>query len=292
MYDTVVVPTDGSDEAVRAADHAVWLARRFDATVHVLHVVDSERVEEVTEHGTVREQLSERLAAAGERAVSRVEEAVADAPTVETHTLHGSPAATIQRFTEEIDADLVSMGTSGRSGLDRLLLGSTAETVLRQVDCPVLTTRATPESELTESGYDEILLPTDGSDRADAAVDHTLAVAEQADARVHVVSVVDIAAVTTLSGYVVEEFVDRQRESADETTTRLADRARERGLDAVTAVRKGYPTGTLLEYAEERGVDLITMATAGRSGLDRLLLGSTTERVVRESPVPVLAVRT
>ena len=83
----------------------------------------------------------------------------------------------------------------------------------------------------------------------------------------------------------------RELESEGETATEeIATRARDRGLDAVTAVREGFPTSALLDYAGENDIDLIAMGTAGRTGSSRCLVGSTTERIIRHADVPVCAV--
>ncbi|WP_058365840.1 universal stress protein [Haloparvum sedimenti] len=135
--------------------------------------------------------------------------------------------------------------------------------------------------------YDEILLPTDGSDGAATAYDHALAVAERFDARVHPLYVVN----TTYSdvgatGTPRSELRDRGEKAVGE----LADRASETGIDAVTHVVDGDPFREIRSFANAEA-DLIVMATRGRSGLDRYLLGSVTEKLVRTADVPVLTVR-
>lgn len=136
MYDTIVHPTDGSSCSRRALEHAVSLAKQYDATLHVLYVVldipnpgpdrDAERVENLTE--------------AGESLLETAEERARDAHLyqVSTHIRRGPAAERILDLVAEQDGDLVVMGTHGRAGLDRLLLGSTTERVLRRGSVPVL----------------------------------------------------------------------------------------------------------------------------------------------------------
>lgn len=138
--------------------------------------------------------------------------------------------------------------------------------------------------------YEEILLPSDGSPAADVALDHALDIAATSDARLHVLYVVDQSAVDGLvsgSGLVAAAL---EREGT-ETTERLEQAATARGVDVVTNVLSGRPARTILDYVADNDIDLVVMGTHGRRGLDRFLLGSVTERVVRGSDVSVLVVR-
>ncbi|ERG92025.1 MAG: universal stress protein UspA related nucleotide-binding protein [Haloquadratum walsbyi J07HQW1] len=141
--------------------------------------------------------------------------------------------------------------------------------------------------------YDRILIPTDGSECADEAVTHALDLATQYDADVHVLSVVDARDVShgapAISPAQVESTL---RENAHEVTDAVADRAADTEVDVTPAVEAGIPDDSIVTYAEEHDIDLIVMGTHGRTGLERYLLGSVTERTVRRSSVPVLTVRT
>ena len=137
--------------------------------------------------------------------------------------------------------------------------------------------------------FETILLPTDGSDGASVAVDHVLDIATAHDATVHIINVADTTrdSVVQIRG----DVVDALEEKGEEIVSDAAERAHERGVSTVTEVLQGEPYSTILDYAELRDVDVIAMPTHGRGGLSRLLLGSTTERVVRTSDVPVLTIR-
>lgn len=285
MYDTIVVPTDGSEHAIRAAEHGYALARLFDATVHVLNVV---AVPDAV--GAVNDELLAHLERRGAEAVEAVEAVAGAGVPVETAVVRGQPARAIVDYVDDHDADLVAMGTHGRTGLERYVEGSVTERVVRMADVPVLTTRETEASDVDDD-YDEILLPTDGSDPAAAAVDHALAVAERADARVHAVNVVDIGALAVSPGFThPTEVLDRLEAEGERATEAVADRARSAGVEVVTEVREGYASKDLLEYADDNSIDLITMGTHGRTGFERYILGSTTTRIVRQAEAPVLAI--
>jgi nucleotide-binding universal stress UspA family protein len=290
MYDTVLVPTDGSDHSVRAAEHGLNLAAAFDAAVHVLSVVDVQGAAGVFDAGGVDEEFIANLENDAEDAIGAVEAVVDDPEAVTTATVRGRPSEGILEYATDHGADAIAMGTHGRTGLNRYIAGSVTERVVRLADVPVLTARATEQSR-TAGSYDEILLPTDGSDYAAAAVEHGVAIARETGARIHAVNVVDVGAVSASPNYalptgIVEELVTAGEAAAEE----VAASAREEGVDATTAVQEGLPGRDLLAYAEENDVDLVAMGTAGRTGLSRHLLGSTTERIIRHADVPVLAV--
>lgn len=141
--------------------------------------------------------------------------------------------------------------------------------------------------------YDAILVPTDESDTATLAAEHALDVAGRYDATIHALSVVDLGGITGVPTVDIDAtgIEDRLTEAAMEATEAIADRAAEAGIDCVTTVRTGTPYREILAYVDEEPVDLVVMGTHGRSGLERLLMGSVAEHVVRASPVPVLTVR-
>ena len=146
--------------------------------------------------------------------------------------------------------------------------------------------------------YEKILIPTDGSETAENAVGHALDLAEKYGAEVHALYVVDVDAMSLSLG---AEQVDRLQQGnfdemeevkakAEEATGYVADRASDRGLRVVEHVAGGQPHSVIADYAADTGVDLIVIGSHGRSGVKRALLGSVTERVLRETHVPVLVV--
>ena len=137
--------------------------------------------------------------------------------------------------------------------------------------------------------YDQILFPTDGSDAANAALEHALDLAETYDAKLYVLFVADTNrdSVTTLGTTLVDALVEEGKAVVEAVETRTT----ERGIDVLTDVVRGDPSRAICDYAEKRNVDLVVMGTHGRRGIDRYLLGSVTERVIRAVDVPVLTVR-
>mgnify|MGYP000150208067 CR=1 FL=1 len=142
MYECILVPTDGSAASERAVRHALELADVHGATLHALYVVDTGAMTGVTME-TTWEGVSDMLYREGDDALDGVR-AMADEAGValETAVVEGSPAREIVRYAEGEDCDVVVMGTHGRGGIDRLLLGSVTERVVRSATVPVVTIRA------------------------------------------------------------------------------------------------------------------------------------------------------
>jgi nucleotide-binding universal stress UspA family protein len=140
--------------------------------------------------------------------------------------------------------------------------------------------------------YERILIPTDGSECADSAVDHAIDIATQYDAELHVLSVVDTRDMSHSAPAISPQQVEQTlRERAESVVESVAERAADAGVETVTAVEPGVPDDVVVEYAADHDCDLVVMGTHGRTGLQRYLLGSVTERTVRRSSVPVLTVR-
>lgn len=137
--------------------------------------------------------------------------------------------------------------------------------------------------------YDKILVPTDGSEGAEVAVSHAINIAEKFDAEVHTVYVVDVRADST--GDIMTSMMGQFEEIGEKATDAIAEELEENGITAVTDVGPGIPHKEINNYVEENDIDLIVMGTHGRTGLGRILMGSTTEKVVRTADVPVMTVK-
>lgn len=274
MYERVLVPVDGREPSSVALDHALEIAADHDATGYLLYVADTNKPSLVQYEGAILDVLEREgesvLSDARERAETR------DVPVVD-EVVQGDPRETILSATD--DADLVVMGTHGRSGIEKYLLGSVTEHVVNASETPVLTVRSVETA--IAYPYETILVPFDGSPHAYAALDRATEVAARHDATVHLLSIVEEPTFGAI-GSSAADVEARARETL-ETATAETDLA-----SVVTAVETGSVPREICAYADEEGVDLIVMGTHGRTGLDERLLGSTTERVLRTAPVPVL----
>jgi len=138
--------------------------------------------------------------------------------------------------------------------------------------------------------YETILVPTDGSDGAMAAVTHAVDLAGVHGATVHALYVVDVRMSPVSAGMDHDDVVALVDESGERPTAAVLDRAELAGVPAVEAIRHGVPHHVIREYAGAEDVDLVVMGTHGRTGIEHALVGSVTERVVRTVDVPVLTV--
>jgi nucleotide-binding universal stress UspA family protein len=141
--------------------------------------------------------------------------------------------------------------------------------------------------------YDQVLVPTDGSERAMTALAHGSQLASRYDATLHVIHVVETTGVAqALDSEQFEVALDRIERAGEDAIETLVANAQQRGIDdPKSAVLHGVPHEEIREYTETEDIDIVVMATAGRTGSEREVVGSVTERLVRTSPVPVLTVR-
>ena len=286
MYDRILFPTDGSDAAEAVLEYVLDVAEAGDATLYVLNVADTS-TDSVTRIGT---DVVDALELEGEELVEETaKRARGRGIEVVTQVEQGDPSATIVEYADLQDVDLIAMATHGRRGLDRMLLGSVTERVARKASPPVLTIR--PDDDVAgEYPPESVLVPTDGSPVAAAAVDEAAALAAEYGARLHVLTIVDPAVL----GYDVHSAMatDVLEDRAESILDDAVERAEDTGAgDVVRTTEFGSPRRTIVRYAADESADLVVMGTHGRSGIDRFLMGSVTEGTVRTAPVPVLTVR-
>ncbi len=140
--------------------------------------------------------------------------------------------------------------------------------------------------------YKKILIATDGSEYTKNAVDHGIDLAKSTEAKLYAIYVVDTAAFASIPMDAAwESMYELLKQEGDEATKYVADKAKAEGLEVERLTIEGHPAEQIAKYAEKNSVDLIVMGTLGKTGLDRFLLGSVAEKVVRTSKIPVLVVR-
>jgi len=296
MYDRLLLAVDGSEEARHAARRGLELAQRFAADVDVLHVVPQKTLR-LAVSGDEKTQLRER----GQTALTAVENDASDrefGQQLTTSLREGTPAVEISEHAAEQDADLIVLGRQGVTGLKTKLLGGVTEQVLHRAGSPVFVVPNEEQPTPTAQSYTKLLVPTDGSDNAEAATLHSIAVAASYGSTVHVLNVVDLqdAGGMFSAGGLDMQFVDRLEASGQTAVDRVADEitAADVALDVETAVERtasfnGVVAG-VREYVSDTDIDLIVMGSHGRSNLKRQLLGSVAASVLRSVDVPVLVV--
>jgi nucleotide-binding universal stress UspA family protein len=192
----------------------------------------------------------------------------------------GMPAEEIVRAAREKKVDLIALSTHGRRGAVRLIAGSVAEEVLRHAEVPVLVTR--PSTVVQENR--PIVVALDGSERSEAILPDVEPLARKQGAAVHVIRV----AQPVLAAGMGEAPIVLPPEDPMPYLKGVIRRFEAAGLKATAVALEGGPADSILRYVEETSASLLCMATHGRSGLARILLGSVAEEIVRKAPCPVL----
>jgi nucleotide-binding universal stress UspA family protein len=296
----ILCPIDFSDHSRRALDNAIAIARWYDARVTVLHVFSPAPVaafgrgpvafEPIVLTPIDREQLLADTQAFADREG-------APGAAIDAVVREGTTAAEILDQASSMKADLMVIGTHGRSGFERLVLGSVAEKVLRNASCAVMTVpKRLPDA--VPAGpvlYKRILCPVDFSESSLRALQYAVSLAQEADGQVIVLHVVAhefelTAGMDYDSGMTVKDFLAEREQALQRRLQDLVAGAPE-FCRMEPLLKQGKPWREVLRVAAERDCDLIVMGVQGRGAADLLLFGSTTQHVVREASCPVLTLR-
>ncbi|AXG06674.1 universal stress protein [Haloplanus rubicundus] len=274
MFDRLLIATDGSDCARRAAKYGIELAARYDADVDVVSVYRGGETQ-------------------GQATLDEIADLAADAGVaVDTELLSGKPAKSIVDYADETGADLIVVGRRGRSGVRERLLGSITERVLRRSGPPVLTVSGSEVDADTGTAYDDILVTTDGSDLAAEAGPYAANLAGRFDAILHVLNAVDVQAAAGVfnAGGVDREYIERLERKGQRAVDDLIAGIDATDLDVREAVVQGYAPDVIADYVDENDVDLVVMSSEGQSNLAGQQLGTVAGRVLRTVDRPVLVV--
>lgn len=283
MYSDVLIPTDGSEGIEGAVAHGLALADRYGATVHALSVVNPGITEELNANVSLLESVRESRTEAARQAIADVKAQSTDHDvTVLEAVREGTPAREIVSYADE-HADLIAMGTHGRTGLSQYLIGSVTTSVVRTAGVPVLTDRLTDP--LRSTAYTDILIATDGTTGSTGAIEHAIELARRQEATLHALYVVDTKLGRSTP---VQNALEQEGEQAVSAVTTAAESA---GVSTVERIVTGVPHEEILSAIKAFDIDLLALGTHGRSGLDRLVLGSVAERLIRTAEIPVLTVR-
>jgi nucleotide-binding universal stress UspA family protein len=295
-FKQIICPVDFSESSVRAFAHATAIADWYDARLTVLHVVPT--FEPIQVRGDLgdpvrvvtpmpREQVLEEM--------SRALNLAAVSPRATPIAEAGDPQTTVIDQAISKKADLIVMGTHGRRGFKRLLLGSVTEAILREAPCPVLTVPPqAPASASQAVTFRRILCPIDFSPSALQALGFALDLARQAGGGVTLLHVVEWLAEEeprASAHFNVPEYRRYMVEDARERLRNLVAGESRTWVEIHDLVMSGRAHREILRAAETTPADLIVMGAQGRSGIGLALFGSSTQQVVRGAACPVLTVR-
>jgi len=291
MYRTLLVPLDGSVYGERALPMATALARHLSAQLVLVRAASATvfpgadateaQVQAVGEATTYLEALASGMADRG--------------LNVEVAVPFGDAAGEILVEIGVHRADLVVISTHGRSGLGRWFYGSVAEQVLHRSPVPVLLVHPVGEATALapELAHASFLVPLDGSAFAEAALPHAAALARAFGATILLLRAYELPTAAYPYGEVgsLPRSAEELQQEATSYLDEVAMRLRRDGLAVQTAVREGWPPKIIAYQGPALGPSLIVMATHGRTGIKRLLLGSVALEVVRRSLLPVMLIR-
>jgi nucleotide-binding universal stress UspA family protein len=306
MITSIMVPLDGSALSEQALPLASRIASSAHATVHLVQVHAPSYTIETADLRpgavpTIDTTLDHEIRAGERSYLAAFQRRLSDEHGIKATTalLDGPIVEALRRHAAAISADLVVMTTHGRGAVSRFWLGSVADGLVRQSHAPVLLERphAPPAHRPAPSQMQHILIPLDGSALAESIIEPAVTLGAPLGACYTLLHVLDplllVGAAPLLYTAVPDVERERERElSAARYLDGVAARLRERGLNVTTrVVLSPSPAPAILEQAHEAGVDLIALATHGRSGLARVMLGSAADKVVRGAEMPVLVYR-
>lgn len=295
-FRSILVPLDGSLLAEQALPMALAVAERAGSRVKLVLVHQPLLLME-SGPSYARVELAMRKADREylRSVVSRLKGRLGRALT--SAVLQGPVAPTLIRYIQELGTDLVVMTSHGRGGIRRAWLGSVADQLIRTAEIPIMVVRPSEGEAAEPPAPGEILVPLDGSGLAEAVLEPVTALARLWDAEISLIQVVRPIVLTSDPvlrfpvGY-SEQVTALRREAAQDYIRDLAEDLREAGVKASgVAVIGGGVAETLLDLARPDRVNLLAVATHGRGGLRRFVLGSVADKLVRGADVPVLVVR-
>jgi nucleotide-binding universal stress UspA family protein len=292
----VLVPIDFSAPSLEAIEAALPLIKHFGADLHLVHVFEPD----YPASSMVAIPLVVPELEVGQRVRRRLRDVAADYSvplrSENIRAIKGRPFEEICRLAQEIDIDLIVIATRGNTGLRHLVLGSTAERVVRYSPCPVLVVRGSdskkkPGRQLAT--FRKILVPVDFSDCLTKGLDHAKALAREFKAKLillHSIALQYYVASDEYARYDLPLLLEQTEKVAKQQMRDLVQQTNWNGIEVETSIEIGHAGQQICAEASDRKADLIAISTHGRTGLEHVLLGSTAEYVVRHASCPVLVV--
>jgi len=284
----ILVPVDFSKSSQRTMHLGAVLALKFGARLTAAHIIPSFTAFNYAFPGDTYEFERKAFAEARKRLPLELPEEMREQLNIQFIVKSGDVQDELLGIVNDENVDLVVLGTHGRRNLGRFFLGSTTETLLRRIPVPILTVSAHGENENAQSPFDapfhRVLYATDLSDTGSSGLHYCADFARALGAHLTLLHVMDEREPTS--------FIDEQ--TAHATLMGRLHKAIEKenhgDLHAVTEVVTGVPHREILKFAETSNTDLIVMNLHGKGFLDRVLVGSTAERVIRSAKIPVLSI--
>ena len=293
----ILFPTDFSRCAEQALAHAVFLAEKYEAEIHVLHVITifKDQPSVVSNEIAETKEMVRQLEDVAEKQLNKILDSHSSNDIkITTEIKRGiSAAPTILEYASENKVSLIVMGTHGRRGLGHLLLGSAAEEVVRLAPCPVLTIRELKEPKSVMQ-VNNILVPIDFSNHSEKALTYASEIAQSYNAQLQVLHIIEETMHPAFSLSGKSSVFDLFPGIEDDSRRRAERMLKEVVSDKIKSsiyIKGGRAASDIINFAKENSTDLIVIATHGLTGLEHMLLGSVTEKVVRMAHCPVFTVK-
>lgn len=281
----ILVPLDGSKTAESVLPYVKYLAKRFGSEVEVLGVGI----------GRKDRRVNRLLGDYIESTTSNLRDEKIDAAPV---IIYGSAADKILSYSKQNDSDLIIMATHGRSGVTRWWIGSVADKIISQAITPVLLIpskkQKAAQAKKGDVSISKILVPLDGSDTGQAALDHVELVARETNASVHLIQVISPPGAMEISVFGNAEwdsFFKAMQDAANDYLGSIIDGLKAKGITAKYDIVIGDPAHQIIKSAAKDKVDLVAMSTHGRTGIARWVIGSVADRVLHGARMPMWLVR-
>ncbi len=298
FHESILVPLDGSALGEYALPLALGIARRSGATLHLVHVCTQPPADAAAFNRAMFAPHHQQACAEAEHYLNDMAARLGESSqaTIQTQVLEGPEplADVLEAHAEAIGAVMIVLTTHVRGGLTRLWMGSVADRLLRRTRVPLLLTRPQEHvlelaQHLSEPGLDHILIPLDGSRRAEDAIKPALALGSLANARYTLLQAIEPLALgfAPTAGRVSEQFLQEWHANARTYLESIAAPLRHAGNIVATHTVALPAALAIVEGAQQYRADMIVMSSHGRSGVARLLLGSVADKVVRSATVPV-----
>jgi nucleotide-binding universal stress UspA family protein len=302
MYRTILVPLDGSALSEHALPLALGVARSTNAAVQLVHVC-------TPPHAYLNDGLAALAAPppepCREHAIRYLNTRAKELSPrwgvpIDVAVREGLAADQLYAHAIGIAADLVVLTTHGYGPLSRMWVGSVADTLVRRLPMPVMLTRPHQEAQdvlkaVHDQVFQHVLLPLDGSKLAEEILEPTLMLGTSKDVTFTLLQAIQVPVIgyapLIYAARLDEQILEQMQADARAYLDQVAERLRGQGYRVATQISLGPPALAILDYAREHAVDLIAMATHGRGGVARLLLGSVADKVVRGATTPVLLQR-
>ncbi len=288
----ILCPVDFSEFSVAAYCYALSVAEHYRAKVICLHVVELQKYP-YADYGAYETDFAKFCHAISEGGEHQLREFVkrhtGNSAQPQIAVQQGNASDSILSFAQSQNIELIVMGTHGRRGFDRIVLGSTTDRVMRRAACPVLVVSNPSHIAMCTAPdgrhrLERIVCCTDFSDNSSRAVDYAVSVAAEYGAELTMLHVAE----NTPELSKVEAMIA----SRSEQMNKLIPESKRQNLCLKTQVRFGTPFEEINRHASETQASMIIMTARGGDALDRAIFGSTTYRVIQFGPCPVLAIHT